>query len=114
MILKNTSESGYLKGLRCEDLALQHYQKQGYVVLSRRLKTPFAEVDLLLKKEAEFLMVEVKSAPKEGFEVHRLTRRQKERLLRAYSYLSKFYQQLRFEVAFVDLGRRQVTWFDQV
>ncbi len=108
------SRSGYLKGLQCEDLALAHYQKLGFTLVSRRLKTPFSEVDLLLKKNDEVLMVEVKSAPRAGFELGRLGTRQRQRLLRAFFYLNQKHKNLRFEIAFVNLQQQKINSFDGV
>lgn len=52
------------------------------------MKTPFAEIDLIYQVERKlFLVVEVKSLGQFDFIQHRVSSRQKQRLLRARSYL---------------------------
>ncbi|KYG63831.1 hypothetical protein AZI86_13510 [Bdellovibrio bacteriovorus] len=54
------------------------------------MKTPFAEVDLLFRTpENHVLMVEVKTANIEDFQAHRITLRQKKRLMRALLFLAE-------------------------
>jgi putative endonuclease len=62
--------------------------------LQQRLRTPFAEVDLLFRREAgALLMVEVKTLSRFDFLLHRISPRQKERLFRARLYLQSQYRE---------------------
>lgn len=71
---------------------LQYYKGRGYNFLTQRHKTPFAEVDLLFRApQGHLLMVEVKTVNLSEFQVYRISRRQKARLLRALSYLTEHF-----------------------
>ena len=88
-VLKNTSK----RGKECEQRALESYLKRGYKLLAQRYRTPFAEIDLILQKKKEILMVEVKSVRnREDYISHQQTRR----LQRAHLYLSHRYPQWDF------------------
>lgn len=55
----------------------------------QRLKTPFAEVDLLFRApEGHVLMVEVKTANLAVYQAHRISWKQKARLVRALQFLA--------------------------
>lgn len=47
-------------GRRAEYLTLWVYRLQGYVCLDRRCRTPFGEIDLLMKRGHHILVLEVK------------------------------------------------------
>lgn len=69
------------------------YEAKGYRLLQQRLKTPFAEVDLLFQSsQGHVLMVEVKSANIEDFYFFRISKKQKKRLERAVLYLSEEFE----------------------
>jgi putative endonuclease len=73
--------------LYCEDLALKDYLRRGYHCVKRRWKSPFAEIDLLLKTPTgEWLLVEVKSVPSLEYLHVRIAPTQKRRLRRALQY----------------------------
>lgn len=96
------SKSGFNWGLKCEEVALEYYLNQGFQLVQKRLRTRFAEVDLLVKKNNLFVMVEVKSAPREGFENFRVSSKQKQRLKRVFQFLNQRYTNLSFELVFVN------------
>ena len=48
-------------GAVAEDVAAEYLQKTGYIVLKRNLFTRFGEIDILAKKNGEFVAVEVRS-----------------------------------------------------
>lgn len=95
--LKNISAKvsrywAHQRGLESELFVLQYYKGRGYIFLTQRLKTPFAEVDLLFRApQGHLLMVEVKTVNLSEFQVYRISRRQKVRLLRALYYLIEQY-----------------------
>lgn len=73
----------------------KHYIKKGYEFLAQRVKTPFAEVDLLFRTpEGHVLMVEVKTANLSDFHAVRISRRQKDRLMRALYFLAEQFDSL--------------------
>ncbi|MGE5085464.1 MAG: YraN family protein [Bacillota bacterium] len=97
--LKNTSAKAYWahdRGLNSEKFVQQHYQNKKYHLLQQRLKTPFAEVDLLFRSPdgRHLLLVEVKTANQGTFYSARITSRQKYRLLGAASFLAERYRTL--------------------
>lgn len=72
-----------------ESRVQKHYQQKGYHLLEQRLKTPFAEVDLLFQApEGHALMVEVKTVNSADFHSYRISKNQKARLVRALVFLA--------------------------
>lgn len=99
-MLKNTSKKlpnnlkkeiywAHQRGLDSEKIVLNFYQKKGYELLGQRVKTPFAEVDLIFQTpQGHALMVEVKTSNLSEFQNYRISYKQKNRLLRALQFLS--------------------------
>ncbi|MEK2645605.1 YraN family protein [Bdellovibrio sp. BCCA] len=92
--LKNTSPPktywAHERGLDSEKHVQKFYERKGYELLGQRVKTPFAEVDLIFKTpEGHALMVEVKTANIADFQPHRISQRQKTRQLRALQFLAE-------------------------
>ncbi len=56
--------NSYFYGLKAEEIALQHFTKQGFHPLAKRYKTPHGEVDLILKKNSILIFLEVKARRK--------------------------------------------------
>ncbi|ASD65451.1 hypothetical protein B9G79_08580 [Bdellovibrio bacteriovorus] len=68
---------------------MKHYQLKGYQLLGQRVRTPFAEVDLLFKTSRQtLLMVEVKTTNLSDFQPFRISKKQKARLVRAMLFLA--------------------------
>ncbi|WP_172795333.1 YraN family protein [Bdellovibrio bacteriovorus] len=77
------------RGLDSEKLVQKFYEKKGYTLLAQRVITPFAEVDLIFQTpEGHALMVEVKTTNIADFQPHRISWKQKARLVRALQYLT--------------------------
>lgn len=96
---KNTSSPklywAHQRGLDSEQYVLNYYHQKGYQILAQRLKTPFAEVDLLFRSpEGHILMVEVKTANLQTYQVHRISWKQKARLIRALQFLAARFEAL--------------------
>lgn len=82
-MLKSSSE----RGLESENLVIQHYASKGYRLIQQRVKTVFAEVDLIFQgKKGNLILVEVKSLSSWDFFQHRISEKQKKRLSRALQY----------------------------
>lgn len=97
--LKSTSSPkiywAHQRGLDSEQCVLNFYHHKGYQVLAQRLKTPFAEVDLLFRSpEGHILMVEVKTANLAIYQAHRISWKQKARLMRALQFLAARFETL--------------------
>ncbi|MGE9744246.1 YraN family protein [Bdellovibrio bacteriovorus] len=68
---------------------VKYYQLKCCHLLGQRVKTPFAEVDLLFKTPRQtLLMVEVKTTNLSDFQPFRITKKQKARLVRAMLFLA--------------------------
>lgn len=75
--------------MQSENHVLNHYLQKQYVLLGQRVKTPFAEVDILLRTpQGHLLMIEVKTANLTDFQPFRVSQKQKARLLRALQFLA--------------------------
>jgi putative endonuclease len=78
------------RGLVSEDRVRAYYQKKSYTLIEQRVKTPYAELDLLFRTpEGHLLIVEVKTANLSSFYNYKVTPRQKIRLLRAVQFLAE-------------------------
>ena len=78
------------RGLLSEERVRVYYQKKSYHLIEQRVKTPFAELDLLFRTpEGHLLIVEVKTANLSSFYNYKVTTRQKFRLLRAVQFLAE-------------------------
>ena len=50
-----------------EEIATQYYQKLGYQIIGRNLHTRYGEIDLLLSKNNNIILVEVKTRRNHSF-----------------------------------------------
>ncbi|HEX7675807.1 MAG TPA: YraN family protein [Bdellovibrio sp.] len=103
------------RGLESEKIVIDFYLKKNFVLLKQRIKTPFAEVDLLFKSpHGHLLMVEVKSANLSSFYFSRISKRQKDRLVRATTFLASHFNCLvEMHWAYVDQNHK-VTVLDDI
>ena len=65
-----------------------HFEKQGFSLIKKHLRTPFAEIDLFMKHPSGLFIIEVKSVS--SFEMLERVKysQQFDRLKRAHFYLS--------------------------
>lgn len=76
------------RGEYCEQIVLKDLKKRGYQIAIKNLKTPYAEIDIVLKhKKKPWLMVEVKSSNSMVFDSFRMSPRQKSRQENAHLFL---------------------------
>ncbi|MEZ0391708.1 MAG: YraN family protein [Pseudobdellovibrionaceae bacterium] len=102
------------RGLFCEEAALQFYLLKGYRCLKRRWKSPFAEIDLLLRSpEKNLVLVEVKSVASFEYLHLRLRGPQKRRLERALCHCLEKDPTARLELAVVSQSG-EVLIFDDI
>ena len=57
----NPIPSTTAKGRTAEDIASLYLAHRGYTIMARNLFTPFGEIDILARKDGEYICVEVKS-----------------------------------------------------
>jgi Holliday junction resolvase-like predicted endonuclease len=92
----------------------KYFESKGYECVFKRLKTPFAEVDLVMSLHHEKILIEVKSLRSELDPITAVSYAQKKRLERAFYFLlnrpSPFKQETwRAHLALVDeKGKVQV------
>lgn len=87
---KKSTYWAHERGLASEEHAILHYQSLGCELLGQRVKTPFAEVDLLFKTpHGHLLMVEVKTTNVSEFQMSRITKKQRARLERALIFMAE-------------------------
>lgn len=72
-------------GSRFESLAADYFAREGYTILERNWQTGHKEIDLIVKKDALVVFVEVKAAKSDSFghPVERVNRTKRARLLQA-------------------------------
>ncbi len=88
MVLKNSSRAG----IDAENLVVQDLKNRNCEILEQRLRTPFAEVDLIVRnKKKQIVLVEVKTLSRWDWIESRITQKQISRLKRAGIFLEKNY-----------------------
>ena len=84
-------EGTYAKGLAGEAGAIAYLQKRGMVLLTQRYRSPFGEIDMVMRDGETLVFVEVKAraTAREGAGLLAVSARKQNRLLRtALQYLS--------------------------
>lgn len=91
---KNSSGLKQIQGLVSELRVAQHFHQRNYYLIEHRLKTPFSEVDLLIENHKnEIAIVEVKTINQIDWVEERISRHQRQRLIRASLWLQEQRQQ---------------------
>lgn len=85
-------------------MVVEFYLREGYRLLHQRLKTPYAEIDLVFKSSSgHVILVEVKAVTAKIFYGARLSLKQRQRLRRAFEwYCYKTQSPIEFHLVFVD------------
>jgi Holliday junction resolvase-like predicted endonuclease len=76
-----------MRGLTSELIVGQYFKNLGYEILHERLRTKFAEIDLVVKNHEEVILVEVKSNSSAEWVRVRVSQRQKKKLRLALRYM---------------------------
>lgn len=101
-------------GRRGEDMAAEYLAAAGCAILARNCRTPFGEVDLLVRDGDETVLVEVKTrrGRQFGAAVEAVDGRKRERMRRLAAYLGLHDARVRFDVMAIDLSnsRAQIEW----
>lgn len=97
------SKNSFDQGLQTELQVLEDLRKKSCTILGHRVRTPFAEVDILfLSSKGQIVLLEVKSLSKWAWIETRLTQKQLNRIKRAAFYLeAQFGQSVQICAAFV-------------
>jgi Holliday junction resolvase-like predicted endonuclease len=93
-----------VQGLRAEERVIQYLQNKNLRILKTRWRTTYAEIDILAESaRQEIWIFEVKSLSHFDFLDVRVSRRQKERLKRAFLFVQgQMKKPVRIALAFVD------------
>lgn len=100
----NQKKQAYLKGQWGERIAGWYLQLKGYSLLENRLKTPFGEIDLIVKKGPYIVAVEVKTRASREKAALSLSSLQMKRIQYAFLFYTKRHPSpldLRFDVILI-------------
>lgn len=107
-------ETAYASGRMGEDSVCRDYLSRGYALIETRWRGPSGEIDLILRRDDEFVFVEVKAAAAHAAAAQRIDRRQTDRICRAAlefcaGLASGMQTPMRFDAALVDqVGRVEI------
>jgi Holliday junction resolvase-like predicted endonuclease len=91
------------RGQEAEKHAMAYMKSIGFECLYSNLKTPYAEVDLIMRDAFFIYMVEVKTITQTEYMASRVSNKQQSRLLKARLMLQERWQeQIQLVYAFVD------------
>lgn len=91
------------KGLRSEFLVEVDLRRNGWRIIAKRFKSPYAEIDLIVEKNKIVKILEIKTISNNNFLNFRLGRDQRQRLAKAHQYfIEKWENPVEFQLAFVD------------
>ena len=92
----------HVKGLESERRVIEHLKKQNWLLVHHRFKTRLAEVDLIFQKNDQIRIIEVKSISSWDFIAYRISKKQKQRLIRVYDFFQRHFQhEILLELALV-------------
>jgi len=99
------------RGVAAEDAACAALQRDGWVVLARRLRTPAGEIDIAAERDGLLVLAEVKARPSLTAAAYALGPRQRARLLAAAAVVLADHPAwgaagMRFDVLLVDAAGR--------
>jgi putative endonuclease len=103
----NINASSYDKGINSESCAINILIRKGYSLLTRRLKTPYGEIDAILKKGKDLIAVEVKQRKRMRQALGSISERQQARISNAFlffiSTLNEIFENYRIDVVCFDV-----------
>ena len=79
-------------GFDAEKLVRSDWMDRGATVVAERLRTPFAEIDLLFRWKGQLWLIEVKTLSRVEFLSVRMSRRQKVRLCQAREWIQEHFR----------------------
>jgi Holliday junction resolvase-like predicted endonuclease len=85
----------HLQGLQSELSVALFLAKKGWILCAHRFKNRFAEIDLIFQEPGPvrlFHLVEVKTCQMTQWQEHRISARQRTRLLRSRDYLENLWR----------------------
>lgn len=108
---KTPAITSYIRGIHAEARALKHLESLDMECIAKRLKTPFGEIDLLMKQGETIVAVEVKYRKTMNQAAHSIMPNQQKRIQHALQWwisqhdqYSKYTPFQRFDVVLVSPG----------
>lgn len=99
-----------------EKIALEHYKKQGFSLVEQNYYKPFGEIDIIVQKEDQLVLIEVKTVSREtlhsnrvdffnpGENIHTEKQKRLRKTIAAFLRESKgMYKSWRFDVALIEI-----------
>jgi putative endonuclease len=107
--MKCHTATSYAKGVAAEYVATEYLQNMGYVLLHKRYKTRYGELDMVMHQSDALVFIEVKNREKISDGLYALTLRQQKRLWQAGEcFLQNHtnpWSTIRFDIVVVSLSR---------
>jgi putative endonuclease len=109
--MKCHTATSYAKGVAAEHLAAEYLQKMGYILLHKRYKTRYGELDVVMHRGDTLVFIEVKNREKLSDGLYALTLRQQQRLWQAGEYFLQNHTHadpwstIRFDIVVIALSR---------
>ena len=75
--------AAFRAGVSAEDRAEIHLREHGYLILARRFRTPYGEIDIVAQSDSLLAFVEVKARGKIDDAAYAVTPRQQQRIINA-------------------------------
>ncbi len=98
---KEKGQKAYKKGVRAEELAADFMSKKGYLLIERRYKTKYGEIDLIMRLDDLIAIIEVKSRRLASEALESITPRAQKRISNAaLMYLAENPQYEQFTIRF--------------
>lgn len=98
--------SNYEKGVNAESRAINMLKKMGYDLLKQRLRTPYGEIDAILRKGKTLIAVEIKQRKKMSNSLQSISMKQQHRISRAFlffiSQMKEVFENYRIDVVCFD------------
>jgi putative endonuclease len=104
---KNTRKLAYNHGILAEILVAWLYRLRGYRLISKRQRTPFGEIDLIMRRSNFLVFIEVKARKKNTNHASAFSERQQKRVFQAaeYYFHKNFYgQNLKTRIDYACVG----------
>ncbi len=110
LALRNMTKNTYERGIYAEQLAQNYLEEKGFVIVASRYRTPYGEIDLLMRDRDTLVAVEVKYRKYEIDSFECLHIRQKKRIENALLfYISENdlnSSLFRFDVVLLSAGKQ--------
>jgi putative endonuclease len=111
MSIKSNPATSYAKGVAAEHLATEYLQNLGYVLLHKRYKTRYGELDMVMHRGGDLVFIEVKNREHLSDGLYALTLKQQKRLWQAAECFLQHnihddpWSTIRFDMVVVSLSR---------